>query len=135
MPNIYLSEPPELDELLHELRQQLSDFVCKENVNGSLSVAAVAKFLDVSVVWFRKAIQSGKVPFAFSGGTSDREVSYISTFAFCNWIMQNRPFVIEMNAKRVENPTNGTAVAKGQSYIAKGMPNGEWDRRERLITR
>lgn len=97
-----ISEPLELDELLQQLRQQLSDFVCKENVNGSLSVAAVAKFLDVSVVWFRKAIQSGKVPFAFSGGTSDREVSYISTFAFCNWIMQNRPFLIETNIEKTE---------------------------------
>lgn len=83
--------PPKVTERF----EQLYDLIQNESKDGRLEAEKVAKYIGRNVDWFRSAINSGTVPFAFASGKQERATSYIGILPLWQYETQCNLFMIQ----------------------------------------
>lgn len=87
--------PPKITERY----EQLYNLIQNESKNGRIEAEKVAKYIGRNTDWFRAAIASGTVPFAFASGKQDRATSYIGILPLWQYETQCNLFMVQQMIK------------------------------------
>lgn len=99
MNEIIFNNPINIPPKVTERYEQLYDLIQEKSYDGRIEAIEVAKYIGRNANWFRAAIASGTVPFAFASGKQDRATSYIGILPLWQFETQCNLFMVQQMIK------------------------------------